>query len=126
MSELGDTLEKLNIQIHLELFSNLLETNQSKIAKGKKGREPYDYVIMFKFLILKRYYNTSDDQINDRMSFIRFLNLIITNDVPDRKKVWDFRKHLLLVLLKFKNKEIMSLKKLRLKLKILQNHVKKI
>jgi len=34
---------------------------------------------MFKILILQRYYNLSDDQIeyqiNDRMSFMRFLDL---------------------------------------------------
>ena len=39
---------------------------------------------MFKVLILQRYYNLSDEQveyqINDRMSFMRFLELTITEE----------------------------------------------
>ena len=49
-------------------------------------------------MILQRYYNLSDDQvefqINDRMSFMRFLNLSIADDVPDSKTVWHFREQL--------------------------------
>ena len=55
--------------------------------------------MMFKVLILQRYYNIFGDQvefqINDRMSFMRFLNLIIAGDVPDSKTVWQFRAHLI-------------------------------
>jgi len=55
-------------------------------------------VLMFKILILQRYYNLSDDQveyqINDRMSFMRFLDLTISDDVPDSKTVWNFREQL--------------------------------
>ena len=44
------------------------------MVKGKGGRRAFDYVMMFKILILQRYYNLSDDQveyqINDRMSFM--------------------------------------------------------
>ncbi|MFV0249131.1 MAG: transposase [Tenacibaculum sp.] len=42
----------------------------------------YDYVLMFKIAILQRYYNLSDHQIeyqiNDRLSFMRFLNITIS------------------------------------------------
>jgi len=99
LSKLGDPLEKLNNHIDFEIFRDLLETNLSKIAKGKGGRKPYDYVLMFKILILQRYYNVSDDQIeyqiNDRMSFMRFLNLSIADDIPDSKTVWNFREQLI-------------------------------
>lgn len=99
LSELGDPLEKLNNHIDFELFRDLLETKLSKIAKGKGGRKPYDYVLMFKILILQRYYNVSDDQIeyqiNDRMSFMRFLNLTIADDIPDSKTVWNYREQLI-------------------------------
>lgn len=99
LSELGDPLEKLNNHIDFELFRDLLETKLSKLAKGKGGRRPYDYVLMFKILILQRYYNVSDDQIeyqiNDRMSFMRFLNLSIADDIPDSKTVWNFREQLI-------------------------------
>lgn len=99
LSQLGDPLEQLNKHIDFELFRPLLETGLSTLAKGKGGRPPYDYVLLFKILILQRYYNLSDDQteyqINDRMSFMRFLNLTIADDIPDSKTVWNFRERLI-------------------------------
>jgi IS5 family transposase len=98
LSELGDPLERLNKGIDFEMFREILEQHLIKQAKGKGGRRAYDYVLMFKILILQRYYNLSDDQveyqINDRMSFMRFLNLTISDDVPDSKTVWNFREQL--------------------------------
>jgi IS5 family transposase len=98
LSELGDPLERLNTGVDFEFFRELLETRLTKVAKGKGGRPPYDYVLMFKILILQRYYNLSDDQteyqINDRMSFMRFLNLTISDDIPDSKTIWHFAERL--------------------------------
>lgn len=98
LSKLGDPLERLNNGVDFELFRGILEQNLIKPTKGKGGRRPYDYVMMFKILILQRFYNLSDDQveyqINDRMSFMRFLNLTIADDVPDSKTVWKFREQL--------------------------------
>jgi IS5 family transposase len=98
LSELGDPLERLNEGVDFEFFRILLETRLTKEAKGKGGRPPYDYVLMFKILILQRYYNLSDDQteyqINDRMSFMRFLNLAISDDIPDSKTIWLFTERL--------------------------------
>jgi transposase len=92
---LGDPLEKLNKGIDFEMFRQLLEDGFRKDPAGAGGRPPYDYVMMFKILILQRYYNLSDDQvefqINDRMSFMRFPDLSIADDVPDSKTVWTFR-----------------------------------
>lgn len=99
LSQLGDPLEKLNNGIDFELFRICLEGKLSKQAHGKGGRPAYDYVLMFKILILQRYYNLSDDQaeyqINDRMSFMRFLDLTIADDIPDSKTVWNFRGQLI-------------------------------
>jgi IS5 family transposase len=98
LSQLGDPLEKLNQGIDFELFRNILETGFEKVSKGKGGRRPFDYVMMFKILILQRYYNLSDDQIeyqiNDRMSFMRFLHLTIADVIPDSKTVWNFREQM--------------------------------
>ena len=90
LSQLGDPLERLNKGIDFEIFkSEILEQHLIKQARGKGGRRAYDYVLMFKILILQRYYNLSDDQveyqINDRMSFMRFLDLTISDDVPDEQ-----------------------------------------
>jgi transposase len=94
-SRLGDPLEKLNREIDFEMFRLLLEDGLHKEPQGEGGRPPYDYVLMFKALILYRYYNLSDEQveyqINDRMSFMRFLDLTIADDIPDSRTVWHFR-----------------------------------
>lgn len=53
---------------------------------------------MFKVLILQRYYNLSDEQleyqINDRMSFMRFLALTLADDIPDSRTIWAFNERL--------------------------------
>ena len=80
------------------MFRDLLESRLRKLPKARGGRPPYDYVLMFKILILQRYYNLSDDQIefqiNDRLSFMRFLDLTISDDIPDSRTVWTFREQI--------------------------------
>ena len=89
LSKLGDPLEKLNKGVNFEMFRDILQERLTKEAKGSGGRPPYDYVMMFKIIILQRFYNLSDDQveyqINDRMSFMRFLDLSIADDIPDSR-----------------------------------------
>lgn len=98
LSQLGDPLEKLYQNIDFEIFRSILEDKLTKEKHGAGGRPPYDYVLMFKILILQRYYNLSDEQteyqINDRMSFMRFLDLTIADDIPDSRTVWVFREQL--------------------------------
>lgn len=98
LSKLGDPLERLNKGIDFEIFRDLLTSRLSKLSKAPGGRPPYDYVLMFKILILQRYYNLSDDQIefqiNDRLSFMRFLDLTISDDIPDSRTVWNFREQI--------------------------------
>lgn len=93
--KLGDPLHRLSQGIDFEKFRGLLEGKLLKVAKGAGGRPAYDYVMMFKILILQRYFNLSDDQVEfqicDRISFMLFLGLTISDDVPDSKTVWNFR-----------------------------------
>lgn len=95
LSQLGDSLERLNKAINWEVFRPSLNKVFKKEAKGAGGRPPFDYVLMFKILVLQRIYNLSDDQaeyqINDRMSFMRFLGLHLGDRVPDAKTIWLFR-----------------------------------
>ena len=95
LSKLGDSLEKLNQAIDWDLFRPKLTKVFKKQAKGAGGRPPYDYVMLFKVLVLQRIYNLSDDQteyqINDRMSFMRFLGLGLSDRVPDAKTIWLYR-----------------------------------
>ena len=55
LSELGDTLEKLNKQIDWEDFRGILTKAFTKEAQGPGGRPPFDYVMMFKILILHKF-----------------------------------------------------------------------
>lgn len=93
-----DPLVKLKEKINFELFRPLLEEAFHEEEKGIGGARPYDYVLMFKILILQRYYNVSDDkmefQILDRLSFMRFLGLNLADKVPDANTIWLFRENL--------------------------------
>ena len=95
LSSLGDPLEKLNSVIDWRMFEGALNKVFAKEQKGVGGRPPYSYLLMFKALILQRLFNISDDQaeyqINDRVSFMRFLGLSLGDRVPDAKTIWLFR-----------------------------------
>lgn len=66
-----------------------------KEAKGAGGWLPHDCLMRFKVLSIQRIYNLRDDQteyqMNDRMSFIRFLGLGLGDRIPDVKTIWLFR-----------------------------------
>jgi len=98
LSKMGDPLEKLNRYIHWEGLRGLLEQTFKKEAKGPGGRPPFDYVMMFKVLVLQKLYNMADDtteyQIKDRLSFQRFLGFQLCDTVPDAKTIWHFREEL--------------------------------
>jgi IS5 family transposase len=104
LSKLGNPLEKLHRVIDFEIFRSILESQMLNHAKeSKAGNKPYDAVMMFKIILLKRFYNMSDEQceyqINDRLSFKEFLGLSSGDRVPDARTIWLFqdtliRKHL--------------------------------
>lgn len=64
----------------------------------KVGAKPYDYVLMFKIVVLQRIYHLSDPQaeyqIRDRLSFRDFLGLASGDKVPDEKTIWAFKEEL--------------------------------
>lgn len=96
LSKKQDPLERLSAHIDFEFFRKPLEKGLQKgYDPSKGGRPAYDAVLMFKILILQRYYNVSDDAIEyailDRLSFMRFLGLGINDPVPDSKTIWLFR-----------------------------------
>jgi len=95
LSDMGDPLDKVSQGIDFEIFRPLLNKIFLKETKGVGGRPPWDYVLMFKILLLQAWYNISDDKaeymINDRLSFQRFLGLSLADKVPDAKTIWLFR-----------------------------------
>lgn len=98
LSEGPDPLGRLDRRIDWEMFRSQLERAFEKEAKGPGGRPRHDVVLMFKVLVLQRYYNLSDEQaeyqINDRLSFQKFLGLTLSDGVPDQKTIWLFRETL--------------------------------
>jgi transposase, IS5 family len=99
LSEIGNPLEKISLVIDFEMFRTALENGLlNKEKKSNAGAKPYDVVMMFKILILQRYYGLGDAQIEyqilDRLSFKKFLGLESGDKVPDEKTVWAFRETL--------------------------------
>ena len=98
LAEGPDPLARLNARINWEMFRPQLERAFEREAKGPGGRPRHDVVMMFKILVLQRYYNLSDEQteyqINDRLSFQKFLGLRLSDGVPDQKTIWLFRETL--------------------------------
>lgn len=98
ISLLGDPLERINEAIDWNLFVPILNEAMHKEAKGPGGRPPYEYVLMFKILILQEYFGLSDEQmefqITDRFSFMRFLSFRSCDKVPDQNTIWNFREQL--------------------------------
>src|SRR6202022_4633744 len=62
------------------------------------GRPPFDPVMMFKILVIQATNNLADERaeflINDRLSFMRFLGLGLSDRVPDARTIWLFREKL--------------------------------
>jgi len=99
LSKQGDPLEKLNRVIDWNVFLPLLEKLLNTEKKSNAGAKPYSPLLMFKLLILQRYYNLSDEQIEyqilDRLSFCRFLGITLNDRAPDEKTIWDFRERMI-------------------------------
>jgi IS5 family transposase len=99
LSDIGNPLEKISSVIDFEMFRNTLEDGVlNKDKKSNAGAKPYDVVMMFKIMILQRYYGLGDTQIEyqilDRLSFKKFLGLASGDKVPDEKTIWLFRENL--------------------------------
>jgi transposase len=96
LREIGNPLEKTIEVVDFEMFRSLIEVEMlNHTKKNNAGAKPFDVVMMFKILILQRYYGLGDSQIEyqikDRISFKSFLGLSSGDKVPDEKTVWEFR-----------------------------------
>ena len=84
LSKQGDPLERLNKVVEWEYFRETIEKIHKK-RMVNSGPKRYDSLLMFKILILQRYYNLSDSQIEyqilDRLTFCRFLGLSLNDKI---------------------------------------------
>jgi transposase, IS5 family len=100
LNNIKTPMDKLNLAIPWEIFRPILnEALEPKEQKAPGGASHYDYVFMFKILVVQKYYNLSDEQtefrINDSLSLQRFLGISLSDKVPDHNKIWDFRERLI-------------------------------
>lgn len=98
LDKLKDPLLVLSNLINFEMFRETIEKGLEKERKDNSGRKPFDKVLLFKALIIKRLYSLSNAelefQITDRSSFKRFLGLKENDFSPDENTFWNFENEL--------------------------------
>ena len=91
----GDSLIKLNQLIDWE---GLRKKIGAITFENVRGRPALDALMMVKVILLQALYNIADDaceyQINDRLSFKRFLGLSMDEKAPDAKSIWLYRERI--------------------------------
>src|SRR5258708_15634180 len=95
LSGLGDQLLGFAGAVDFEIFRADLDKALGYSDGSQGGRPPFDAVLMFKILVIQAANNLSDERaeflINDRLSFMRFLGLGLSDRVPDARTSWLFR-----------------------------------
>ena len=98
LSDLGDQLEAYGRVVDFEAFRPELEKALAYTSGAHGGRPPFDAVMMLKVLVIQTANNLSDERteflINDRLSFMRFLGLGLSDRVPDARTIWLYRERL--------------------------------
>ena len=101
LSEKGDPLEAIDALVPWERFRADIEAvvlTPSETKKSNAGRKPIDVLVLLRMLVLQALYNLSDEdaeyQVNDRMSFGRFVGKGIEARIPDATTLWLFREKL--------------------------------
>ena len=94
----SEFLIKVKDLIEWEKLNKIL---QSKLKRNKNaaGNPPYSELLLFKILLLETWFNLSDEKveeaINDRISFIKFLELSLESSTPDHSTISRFRNSLI-------------------------------
>ncbi len=98
LSGFGTQLEAFFRTVDFEVFRPDWDKALLYSDGSKGGRPPFDPVLMFKILVIQTLNNLSDERteylINDRLSFMHFLNLGPSDYVPDAKTAWLCQKRL--------------------------------
>lgn len=98
LSGLGDQPEAFSRVVDFDVFRCDLERYLAYSDGSKGGGPPFDPVLIFKILVIQTLNNLSDERteylINDRLSFMRFLGLELSERVPNAKTIWLFHERL--------------------------------
>lgn len=91
----GDPLEALNATVDFERFRPILERAAGKHRGNESEGPASDAVLKFKMLVLQNRHDLSLEattrMVLDRLSWMRFCGLGITDPVPDAGTLRDFR-----------------------------------
>ena len=89
-----DDLAKIAKLVDWQPFAQLL----AGVNAATKGEASYPPLMMFKVLLLQRWYTLSDPEMEaalwDRVSFMRFVGLSLSDETPDHSTIWRFRQKL--------------------------------
>ena len=98
LSDLGDPLLAFTAAVDFEVFRPELTRALAYSDGSQGGRPPFDPVRMFKILVIQAANTLSDERteflINDRLSFMRFLGLSLSDRAPDARTIWLVREKL--------------------------------
>ena len=87
-------LEELD-GIHQLIDWKLIEQRMSGIHAKKQGEQAWPPLLMFKAFLLQGWYGLSDPSLEKQLArdlmFRRFINLGLSEGVPDRSTLWRFR-----------------------------------
>jgi transposase, IS5 family len=86
-----DALAEIERQVDWSGFEILL----NGLHASARGEAAYPPLVMFKVLLLQRWYGLSDPAmeaaLSDRLSFMRFAGLSLEDRTPDHTTIWRFR-----------------------------------
>ncbi|MCP4779751.1 MAG: transposase, partial [Hyphomicrobium sp.] len=101
LSKKGDRLEAIDKLVCWESFRADIEAvvmTPDDTKKSNAGRKPIDAIVLFRMLVVQTLYNLSDEetefQINDSMTFMRFIGKGLEGRIPDATTLWLFREKL--------------------------------
>ena len=94
-----DPLARLDAVVDWDLFLPIVDAVRTNAdPRGPGGRPAWPSKLLFKFLILQRIYQLSDEaaeyQLLDRLSFQRFVGLTLADKAPDQNTLRLFREAL--------------------------------
>jgi len=98
LAKVNSFLKELDSIINFEKLRPIL--NKNGVAKSNVAGAPaYDNVLMFKVLLLQKYYNLSDQATEDalyvNLLYIRFVGLSLEDSIPNESTICRFRNSLL-------------------------------
>jgi transposase, IS5 family len=89
-----EALERISGLVDWSRFETLL----AGVHAAKKGEASYPPLMMFKVLLLQRWYGLSDPAmeaaLSDTLSFMAFAGLSLSDATPDHTTIWRFRQEL--------------------------------